>query len=166
MGVKLLQVPFYSTAGMSHPSCPPESLRYMLFPKASIKKQFATFVCEGRGAEPACHTGWTGFGSGELPCPGTSAREPYGGHGALLLFMLPFWQILCCLLAECARHRNNSSAWCWYLVAGGNSCSTGCLMAWECCSQRCLPDPRCWCPRPNRKSFLPRGQMEEGRMVL
>lgn len=41
-------------------------------------------------------------------------------------------------------------------------------MAWDRCSQRagCLPDPQCWCPSPVRKGFLPRGQVEGGRMVL
>lgn len=53
MGVKLLQVLFHSMSGMSYPSCPLGSPCYMLFAKASIKKQFDTLVCEGRGAEPA-----------------------------------------------------------------------------------------------------------------
>lgn len=65
-------------------------------------------------AEPA----WDrhGCSSREWPCPGTSAREPHGGHGALLLFLFPFWQIL--LLAEHAQHRNNSSAQGWDPVVG------------------------------------------------
>lgn len=70
-----------------------------------------------RDGVQSLQTGWgrCGCSSREWPCPGTSAHEPYGGHGALLLFLFLFWQIL---LAEHVQDRNNSSAQGWYLVVG------------------------------------------------
>lgn len=96
---------------MPRASCPLGSLCYLLFAKASIKMQFV------RDGVQSLQTGWgrRGCNSREWPSPDTSAHEPCGGHGAFLIFLFLFWQIL---LAEHAQDRNNSSAQGWYLVVG------------------------------------------------
>lgn len=139
----------------------------MLFAEASIKKQVDILVCEGRGAKPAGWMGWTRFQLQGVAMPRhlcSWASRRTRCFAALLVLANSFG----CLLAEHAQHGNNSSAHGLVSCGGGNSCSVGCLMAWECCSQRagCLPDPECLCPGPIRKSFVPCGSWREGGWLV
>lgn len=99
--------------------------------------------------------GERGFGSRELQCPGTTAREPYGGHGALLLFVLPFWQILS-LLPVGRMH----SAWKQLLCMASVSCGGGKLLFDGMPAGLRVLFPKGWVP-PRPAAPVPQTRQEE-----